>query len=206
MISSHMDAFFIVADRLNCLIGLRQPNILSDKWIGKPGYIPKSDKCKAKTANNPDFELGGLVINPFQLPEGFLSEYLPGAKEKWNTDFFKDGKLPPGFSCEEKGPEKGLVKYNGSAIHSDYDLMYVNRIDKFGKKVFMGFAEQNELAVKVQSLLNIYLGIPMIQHGAEMGWKGGVGAAEREMIFSFGPGRAFTSLSSHVPKETQNWH
>ena len=207
MIPSHIDAFYIVADRLSCLIGLRQPNTLSDKWIGKPGYIPKAQKCKAKTANNPKFELGGLVVNPFLLPDAFVTESLSGAKNKWTNGFLESGKLPPGFSCAEEGSEKGLLKYEDCPIHADYDLMYVCKADRYGKTVVSDFGEQKKLVLNVQTQLNILLGIPMIQHGTEMGWDGGVGAAEREMIYSFGPGRSGAPpFESVVSKSKLDWH
>ena len=37
----HMDVFFKVAEQFECWIGVREPNPLADKWIGKSGYVPK---------------------------------------------------------------------------------------------------------------------------------------------------------------------
>ncbi len=79
----HMDVFFKVAEQFGCWIGVREPNPLADKWIGKSGYVPKGLNCKAKTSDNPAFRFAGLVVDPTARPEAFTKETLPDAKDTW---------------------------------------------------------------------------------------------------------------------------
>ena len=39
----HKEAFFRVANDVSCWIGLREPNPLTDKWIGRAQHTPKAD-------------------------------------------------------------------------------------------------------------------------------------------------------------------
>lgn len=205
MKQQHKIIFFKVATQLNCIIGVREPNPLADQWIGHPGYIPKMHACKAKTANNSSHPFGGLVIDPLLCPEAFTDKALPGAKEKWTNSFLTGGNLPTYFTRETTGPEKGLVKYNGSAIHADYDLMYVSSANARGEHKFTEYAEKKVLEKRVLGSLNISLGVDMIQHGSEFDYEG-VGAAENEQVYIFKPSGNFAAVSSVVPKDKKNWH
>src|SRR4051794_32480819 len=90
----HKEIFFKAADQFNCWIGLREPNKLADKWIGKPGFRPKGINCSAKTADNDFHKFSGLVIDPFLSPDAFKPATLNEAKEKWTTKFLVGNKLP----------------------------------------------------------------------------------------------------------------
>ena len=199
MLSQHKDIFYAVAQQVHCWIGLREPNELSDKWIGKPGYIAKAANCKAKTADNPPFAFSGLVVDPMLCPEAFKMLTLQDAKEKW-AKFAPANRLPPGFTREISGREKGLVKYNGNAIHADFDLMQVCNAGADDKMVFTTEEDEKRLFKEVEHLLNSRFRPPMIQHGSEFMYKEAVGARESEAVYYFGPNRKFQVGHSSMPK------
>jgi hypothetical protein len=209
MLAHHKEAFFKAADTLNCWIGLREPNELSDRYIGKGGYVAKNENCKAKSADNPAYQYKGLVVNPELCPEAFLASSLPEAQKKWKS--FAAG-MPAGFSYKQSGALKGLVKFNGKSIHADFDLMYVSKADGSGKMIFTTTQEQHELSRKAATLLNSLLGADMILHGAELGWKGDtknnirVGARESENIWSFGPKKQFRQDVSSMSDKAGKMH
>ena len=193
MIPQHKQVFFIVADRLNCYIGLREPNDLSDKWITKEGFVPKGVDVKAKTAKAGEF--AGLVVNPYLLPKAFPKpDDLKRAQGSWDK-FAKNG-LPNRFSCPTSGPEVGLLKKEGKAIHADYDLMFVTLADGQGNMKFTSGIESEALFTKVGNEINRM--IPrkkMIQHSTEFLFEG-VGAPASEQVLIFGPKRKFIQTTS----------
>ena len=193
MIPQHKQIFFTVADKLNCFIGLREPNDLSDRWITKAGYVPKGVDVKAKTAKAREF--AGLVVNPYLLPKAFPKpDDLKRAQESWDK-FAKNG-LHGGFSCPNSGPEKGLLKKEGKAIHADYDLMFITLADEQGNIKFTSTAESEDLFAKVGKEINRM--IPrkkMIQHSTEFLFEG-VGAPASEQVLIFGPKRKFIQTTS----------
>jgi hypothetical protein len=200
MRDDHRDVFFKTADQCGCWIGVREPNPLADTWIGKSGYVPKGLGCKAKTSDNPAFRFAGLVVDPTARPEAFKKETLAEARETWTKKFLKGGRVPPGFTCAPSGPERGLVKFGGSAIYADYDLMAISRSNERGEWLFTDQAQQAELYAKVEPLLRTGLGAPMVQHPTEFMWDQGVGAREAEWVLWFGPGRRFNRWQSSMPK------
>ncbi len=189
MQQSHKNAFFAAAQQFTCWIGLREPNVLSEKWIGRPGHVPKGAACKAKTADNPGHRFSGLVMDPVLCPDAFIGTSLSDALKKWKNDFARGGNLPLGFSRAESGPEKGLVKEKGSAIYADFDLMAINKSNPEGEFLFTDLPEQRALFAKVEPMLNGALGAKLIQHGAEFMWDEKIGARTRENVIWFGPGR-----------------
>jgi hypothetical protein len=201
MLEKHKEVFFHAAEKFTCWIALREPNPLSDQWIGKPGGIPKSMDCKAKTADNPTYRFAGLVVDPTTCAEGFKKNTLGEATETWKKKFLQSNRLPGGFSVTDRGPEKGVVRKNGARIFADFDLMLLNRSDKKGEFLFTTQAEQKALFDSVLPVINGGLGVPMIQHGAEFMWDGGVGAREAESVFFFGPERRFRVERSSMPKK-----
>ncbi|GAB3203356.1 hypothetical protein ABID22_000882 [Pontibacter aydingkolensis] len=205
MLPEHKNAFFLIAAHFNCWIGLREPNELADKWIGKPDYIPKSKKCKAKTADNPNFNFSGLVVNPLLCPNAFIEKSRPDATKKWKS-FIMGYEMPFGYTCSESGPEKGLVKFAGKAIHADFDLMTLSKAGNNGEFVFTSTHEENSLFRVVRPMLNHYLGSEMIQHGSEFMWKDGVGGRESERVFYFGPKRQFKIAHSSMPTDKETMH
>jgi hypothetical protein len=200
MRSEHKQVFFDVAQQLTCWIGLREPNPLSDKWIGRPGAVPKDEACKAKTADNSAFRFAGLVVDPTRCPQGFKRTTLAAATATWKNKFLHGGRLPAGFTCVEGGPESGLVKLRGSYLFADFDLMAINRSTENGDFVPTSIGEQTQLFRAVKPALNRGLRVPMIQHGAEMMWRGGVGGRESEYVLWFGPGRRFNRWPSSMPR------
>ena len=200
MRDDHRDVLFKTADQCGCWIGVREPNPLADNWIGKSGYVPKGLACKAKTSDNPAFRFAGLVVDPTARPEAFKKETLAEARETWAKKFLKGGRIPPGFTCAESGPERGLVKIGGAAIYADYDLMAINRSNERGEWLVTDQAQQAQLYAKVEPLLRKGFGVPMVQHPTEFMWAEGVGAREFEWVLWFGPGRRFNRWPSSMPK------
>src|SRR5262245_1948414 len=200
MLQNHMDVFFAAADQCSCWIGVREPNSLAEKWIGKPGYIPKGLNCKAKTSDNSSFAWAGLVVDPTARAEAFTKGTLIEATNTWKNKVPKPQHLPPGFTCVQVGPERGLVKFGGSAIFADYDLMAISRSNSRGEMLFTDRAQQDALFGRVEPLVNKALGVPMIQHGPEFAYEAGVGAREFEWVFWFGPGRKFKRGPSSMPQ------
>lgn len=210
MLAHHKNAFYDVADKLNCWIGLREPNELSDRWIGQPRHTPKPVSCKAKSADNPSFRHAGLVVDPTLCPEAFLPASLADARDKWNQKFAIGGRLPLGYTCLTTGPEKGLVRLHGSAIHADFDLMTVTLAGTDGGMAFTTREQMQALMMKVQPLLNSLLGSPMIQHGPEFDYMGNkdhrVGARPSEQVWFFGPKRRFIQSQSSMPTVPGTMH
>src|SRR4051812_30352561 len=154
MLDQHKKIFFQAAHEFSCWIGLREPNELSDKWCGRPGFRPKGEECKAKTADNPDFAYAGLVVDPILCPHAFRDDTRATAVEKWKKDFLIGGKLPPGFGRVEHGAEKGLVRYQGKAIFADFDLMAISKANDRGDHLYTTNTEENALFNKVSHYLN----------------------------------------------------
>lgn len=200
MRQQHKDVLFDVAQQFTCWIGLREPNELSDKWIGLAGHAPKGLDCKAKTADNPSFRFAGLVVDPILCPEAFTRDTLAAAVETWNDKFLKHGHLPPGFTCVRTGPERGVVKRNGRGIFADFDLMNIGRSNENGDHLFTTNAEEEELYKLVKPALDRGFGLPLVQHGSEFMYRKGVGAREFEYVLWFGPGRRLKRQPSSMPK------
>ena len=199
MQEKHKNVFFAAADQFTCWIGLREPNELSGKWIGLPGYEPKGESCKAKTADSPTHRFGGLVVDPVLCPEAFKVESRQAAIKTWQQKFLNAGRLPAGFARAESGPDRGLVKHNGLGIYAAFDLMAINRSNSNGDFVPTSLAEQKALFASVEPVLNLGLGAQLIQHGAEFMWDKGLGARESEWVLWFGPGRRFRQIMSSMP-------
>lgn len=194
----HKSVFFDVAERRQCWIGLREPNPLAAKWIGRSGYAPKPLTCKAKTSDNPAFTYSGLVADPKLCEDAFAAGSRADALAKWEQ-FAPAGQLPTGYKVVDHGQELGLVQYMGNFLHADYDLMAINRSNRQGEFLPTSQSEQQFLFSSVASEINRGIGLPLIQHGAEMMWTGGVGGRASEFVFWFGPGRRFQSWPSSMP-------
>jgi hypothetical protein len=206
MREAHKAVFFDTAQQFTCWIGLREPNALADQWIGRHGYTPKGEACKAKTADNPHHRFGGLVVDPTLCAEAFASR--TEAEATWRDKFLVGGRLPAGFVRIESGPQKGLVKHNGKFIHADFDLMALVRSNQRGEFVATSSDEQKELFDAVVPVLHRGLGAPMIQHGAEFMWRDDVGARASEFVLWFGPGRRINRWPSSMPRQAgrAHWH
>lgn len=74
MEAKHREAFFKVADDLQCWVGVREPNLFAGRWIGKPRCGPKPKSCEAKTADNRAHPFAGLVVNPVNCPQAFQAD------------------------------------------------------------------------------------------------------------------------------------
>jgi hypothetical protein len=204
MRDEHKQIFLMAATKFQCWIGLREPNPLSEQWIGKSvdsfRCQPKGVECKAKTADNLDHVYGGLVLDPFLCPGGFKRETLDAAQSKWKTDFLKGNSMPVNFYCIKDGKLKGLVRYYDSVLYADYDLMNIVKSNSKGEWVFTENYEETRLFNSIKPLLNRELGEPLIQHGTEFMYNEGVGARESELVYWFGPGGRFQIHGSSMPK------
>lgn len=190
MTEHHRQVFFAVTEQCRCWIGVREPNALADRWIPIGTCVPKPVACKAKTADDPAFPYGGLVVDPTVLPQAFLLLTRVRALKKWR-DFLKWG-LPGGYTVTQEGREKGLVRYMGRPMFADYDLMALVRSNEAGERLPTGDDEIRTLFARVGPALNEGFGVPMIQHGPEFDPDfGELGAGEREWVLWFGPGGRF---------------
>lgn len=200
MLAQHREAFFQTAQKFTCWIALREPNALAERWIGRNCYRPKSEHCKAKTADNSAHRFGGLVVNPLLVPEAFLLQSRPDAVTKWKQ-FLASAPASQGFSWAETGLEKGIVRQKGGAIFADYDLMTIIKSNQAGDYLFTTNADELVLMRLVIPEINRRIGLDMIQHGPEFdpGFNG-LGAREREFVLYFGPGNRFQTGLSSMPK------
>ena len=124
-------------------------------------------------------------------------------KKSWDS-FIQHG-LPNGFSCPGSGPEKGVLKKWGNAIHADYDLMFVTQADEQGNMKYTSNEEAKALFLKVEQEINRLISRKkMIQHSTEFLFEG-VGAPAEELIYIFGPKRKFivstSSFKYHEDKQ-----
>lgn len=198
----HHRIFLEAAQRFHCWIGLREPNPLADKWIGRAGYIPKSDKVKAKTADQSDHPLAGLVVDPTLCPKAFSAASRERAKANWNP-----AGLPSGAHVVQDGPQKGLVLLDGKGIYADFDLMCLVKADERGEMVYTTGSEAMALHARVALFINTRMGVKMIQHGPEFDPDfNGVGAKESEEVYYYGPGSRTKVARSSMPQGKGRMH
>lgn len=200
MDSDDREVFFDAADQFTCWIGVREPNPDSATWAAHPDVIPKPMECKAKTADHPDSEFKGLVMDPTKRADAFRPESVDGAVRTWTEKFLQNGEVPPGFTVEENGDEMGLVRCNGAKIMADYDLMTICRSNERGEFVYTTREELEDLARRVENFINRILPKPMIQHGPEFLYMEGVGARASEIILWFGPDHRMMTGPSSMPE------
>lgn len=182
MLPSHKAAFLAAADELRCRIYIRQPNELSDWYIGKGGYAPRNEMCRAETADNPGHFYKGLVVNPEASPDAFLPSSLERARRAWK-DF--ETNMPPGFMIDNFGAFKGLVKYFGKALHTDYEVVHVSSVDE----------QRDTLFWKIRQLLNEKMGVRMISQGVDSLWQSG-DQMQSGFLLAFGPGQETLIIES----------
>ena len=196
------------------------PNALSAKWIDRPGFRPphgvpdavsKGSNCAAKTADNPDHPLAGLVVSPVAVPNAFLPGSLRRALDAWN-EFAPAGQPRNGFTVDKDGDWAGCVRTSGRLIHSDYDLMSICRVNRDGGFLAMNHLrapgptnhsaareELEQLSNVVIRDLNARLQFCMVQHGPEFLYDG-VGAKPLEYCYWFGPGNRLEIFLSSMDK------
>jgi hypothetical protein len=199
----HMDVFKRVARETSCMIGLREPNRLLDRWVGRPGFIAKPASCGAKAADAPDHPLGGLVVDPTVVPEAFRATSARRAAEKW-VRFAKGGQLPTGFTRATVAGQAGLILLHGSAIHSDYDLMMIVKVDAAGRLVGETkprLPGPTAIGEDVVARLNGHFGRTLVCHGPEFEYEK-VGADESEGVLLFRPDGSVQRTQSHTIKPT----
>lgn len=215
MINQHVNAFFEAADKFQCWIGLREPNLFAEQWFSIPMHAGKDLRCKAKTADNPGFPFAGLVVDPFVRPEAFMNETHWSACKSWR-EFTCDTFYLAGFSAVEEGPRRGLVKDPmGCYLFADYDLMAIIPAGEKGTKGSV-FEESTKVCEDAAALTKAYnyekyreiapflnerFVTPLILHPPEFEFDTDVGARGREQVFWFGPGCRLQMGDSSMPKE-----
>ena len=199
MEEEHKEVFWDAADIFECWIGVREPNPYSQDYESHSDAIPKPEACKAKTADNPDCELRGLVVSPILRPDAFQGGSRQRATDTWTDQFLDHGSVPAGFTVEESGDDRGLVRYNGMKIFADYDLMTLVRSNDRGEYLDSDAEDVAALAMQVEHFVNRRLPKPMIQHGPEFLFDG-VGGKHGEFVLWFGPGARFHIGPSSVSK------
>lgn len=200
MEEEHRDVFWDAADIFECWIGVREPNPYSQDYQNFSDAIPKPEECKAKTSDNPECDLRGLVVSPIERPDAFQGGSIQRARDTWNNQFLVDGKVPAGFTVEKGGADHGLVRLNGMKIFADYDLMTLVPSNDRGEYLDADAEDVAALAMQVEHFVNRRLPKPMIQHGPEFLFDG-VGAKHGEFVLWFGPGRRFHIGPSSVSKD-----
>lgn len=191
MIADHERIFLNIADKLQCWILVRKPNDLLERWFGKLvggrwECIAKPATIKAKSADNAQHALGGLVVNPELCPEAFSPSRRDKAIQIW-----REWKQPAGITSVKEGPWRGLVLLRGKAIFPDYDLFDIHYASEDVKKVTVPWLSRRQAADLrnvITRAFNTSAGIDMIQHGPETFWPG-MGTTGKEELLVFGPGR-----------------
>jgi len=167
-----------VAKELCLWILVRRTNPASLKYIGMNGYVPKPIHCKAKTADQDvgSAKLAGLVVDPTLQPFAFTKTRHDEAMKEWREH--SDAMLASGFTVETSaGDTFGLVRWQGSFVHGDYDLYdiidpeAVTRNIAIVESLLGQIHRRGAYFFKVQRLINSKIGVPMIQHGGEMQYK-----------------------------------
>ena len=204
MIEQHRDVFSDVTDRESCWIGVRYPNPLADHWILTPGCMAKPLWCKAKTADRTGHDWGGLVVSPVIVPDAFEEQSRLKALQVWR-DVLNLGRLSPGFTMDEKGPEAGLLKIGGRKVHADYDLMALLLADRNGRKLTTSKKKASHLFQKIKVKLNLGFGRRMIMHGSEFVFAG-MGAADQESVIWFGPNEKIEMSHSTLGAQHKTFH
>jgi hypothetical protein len=190
------------ARRFERWILVRRTSPQSLKYIGMPGYTPKPQSCKAKTANGNvgRYELAGLVASPEIHPSAF------GNAGK-AMQFWKETKTDQmGFAVDMDRNSKhfGCLKYQGNYIHGDYDLKdIVDPSQPFRNLALVTSGQGGMLHVSGPSLnaiktyINGRIGSPVVQHGEDAAFR----EHGNEAIDAFGPnGQHFTILGPSLAR------
>jgi len=140
-------AFLEAAEGWKVWVVVRRSNPESEPYIGKPGYVPKTNECKAKTADFAVDKFGkrirtaGLVVNPWIHPEAFAGNRLVSARREW--DGFAARWLSPSrkYTVDEDRSHEhhGCAMLQGKYLYSDYDLFdIIDAVDPLVRKQIRG--------------------------------------------------------------------
>lgn len=182
--------FLRAAQEHSCWIGIPEPDPLATEWIGRAGYLPKSESCFAPTSDNPDFAFAGLVASPILRPEAFLPETRSGAVDDWQ-EFEREGQLPPGYTLICEGGATGLVTFCRSFLYPSIEIVTIYRSNLQGEFIATTEQEREQLFSSAARSINRSLGTTVILQESQLLVKQGIRPVEIPCILWFGPGRRF---------------
>lgn len=197
--------FLDAAQKFNVWILVRQTNLDSLRYVGKPGFAPKPIECKAKTADRGD--ISGLVVDPSARRDAFSPLRLPAAEKSWKEFQVVLGSRA-GWAVRDRAgdPYRGCVTYKGCLIHADYDLKDVIDADNFPRAMALHgelHGQHHKVSpeyLRVRNYINGRLGVPMIQHGASAQYED----HQEETVLVFGPGSVTATF--HSARELRRWY
>jgi hypothetical protein len=185
-------AFARAANVFDCWILVRQTNQDSLQYIGQGNYAPKPIDCKAKTADNSQHRLSGLVVDPMRVPLAFSTGRLEKAKAIWASDFLpilrSSGQY--GVVEDETSPHYGCVTF----IPLDHTNRNLASVEELRGQLHM----RGPLLLKVQQFINDQIGVEMVQHGGEAQYAG----HSDEPIDAFGPGMQYLQFLNGLAVES----
>lgn len=129
MMPDHARIFLAAAAHVPCWIIVRPSNCRSDFYLPATNCEAKPLSCKAKTANNYDHKLAGLVVSPKMVKEAFRTESLKGVLKQWEKQEEKIADSNSGYRVVQNGDFQGCLTHHGRYLHSDYDLLAVIPLD-----------------------------------------------------------------------------
>ncbi len=185
------------ADKFGVWVSLRDPNPLSEKYIGNGSFVPKGMLVKGKSADNPAHPLAGLVVDPMLCPEAFLPTSIFRATQTWLRWWCSK---PGNIQVIPTGSMKGMVVQDGKGIYADYDLLALQWADSSTgdfQYTYSSAKDPGSWAIEllyrhVQLYLNGRFGLELVQHGPEFDVTfDGVGSKEGELLHFFGPHRQY---------------
>ena len=135
-------AFQSVANRTGVSIWLRAPNAMMYTFLGKKGFHPKPEDCKAKTAKLGS--VNGLVASPDHVPEAFPDV---GDAQKWWRKFKESSITAYGISKEqlaERNHPACATPKCSSLLPKYYDIELTNK-KYFGALKILKDHPSNEL-------------------------------------------------------------
>jgi len=200
VLQQHQSAFLQTAHELNLIILVRDANAKSERFMDtalQNQFRPKPFDLKAKTAdrdpviNGKPHKVAGLVVS-FDIfgASAFRPSKVDTAKTEW--DNFKKNKGRFDVVEEPKDEYYGCVALDGKNIYADHDLYAVIRPgqERIGanKREVQGQPHHVGLDTKkVQSTVNLKIGIDMVQHSYQTAFFGRDKDDANETIWAFKP-------------------
>lgn len=215
--------FKLAATAKNCMIFVRPSNPDSARYAGVSGFTSKPLSCKAKTANNSQHPLAGLVVDPTEVAEAFLPGRRKGAKELWKHFKKKLADPSSGYAVVQDGFYRGCLTLNGKFLYSDYDLLAVVPLDSKRKPIPNDPRSEpkntiaaggdvdciSPLVMEVRDWINANSGRPadqpMVHHGADFDDLNDYRPGQ-EMLDVFEPGGIHRSNVNYIAPSSQYSH
>jgi hypothetical protein len=84
--------FLEAAEGWNVRVVVRRSNPESEPYIGKPGYVPKTNECKAETADLDVDKSGKRIRGRFNTQVNYRSTHFKAVMQFVNSRIRRDGK------------------------------------------------------------------------------------------------------------------